>query len=305
MNIYYLENIEIDKKKWDSCITGSYNGIIYAHSWYLDIVSPGWCALIADEYKYVMPLPVKRKYGFNYIVQTLYMQQGGIFTTETINDSLIYDFIGKIPDKYKYILINFNVFTKTNRDLFKYNSGLTMHLDLIKPYKQLYSSYSANTKRNIKEALKYDCSFVKNINPLVLIKMLKQSNIKGIQKLTNQQLDTLKTLIEECRRRRVGDLYGITDKSGNIIASAFFAGTHNKTINIANISSSAGYSQKAMFLLFDSYFQSAAGSQTTFDFEGSSIPGIARFYKGFGARSIEFPILHINRLPFLVKMLKK
>ena len=49
-----LENKAIDKPKWDALIAEC--GNIYAYSWYLDIVHPGWDALVDDDYQAVMPL---------------------------------------------------------------------------------------------------------------------------------------------------------------------------------------------------------------------------------------------------------
>ena len=49
--IKYLHHSEIDKKKWDACIKESFNGMVYASSWYLDIVGFEWEALIENDMK--------------------------------------------------------------------------------------------------------------------------------------------------------------------------------------------------------------------------------------------------------------
>ena len=54
--IKYLEHEEIDLKKWDATIDASPNGMVYAKSWYLDIVSPGWEGLVNEDYNAVFPL---------------------------------------------------------------------------------------------------------------------------------------------------------------------------------------------------------------------------------------------------------
>ena len=58
----FLKHDKIDKVKWDNCISRSVNGHIYARSWYLNIVSPDWDALIEGDYEAVMPLTWKRKF---------------------------------------------------------------------------------------------------------------------------------------------------------------------------------------------------------------------------------------------------
>ena len=50
----------IDKKHWDDCISKSFNGNVYAWSWYLDIVHPKWEALVENDYERVMALPSLR-----------------------------------------------------------------------------------------------------------------------------------------------------------------------------------------------------------------------------------------------------
>ncbi len=44
--IRHLKNDEIEREKWDECIAAAFNGNVYGFSWYLDIVSPGWEALV-------------------------------------------------------------------------------------------------------------------------------------------------------------------------------------------------------------------------------------------------------------------
>jgi len=56
--------------------------------------------------------------------------------------------------------------------------------------------------------------------------------------------------------------------------------------------------------LFDHLILQFAGHGMTFDFEGSENPGIARFYKSFGAEKVHYYRLKINRLPWIIRLLK-
>jgi hypothetical protein len=60
-----------------------------------------------------------------------------------------------------------------------------------------------------------------------------------------------------------------------------------------------------MFLLIDTFIQNNSGKNLILDFEGSNIPGIARFYKGFGAMAETYYSVHQNRLPRLLRIFKK
>lgn len=69
---------EIDRERWDECIRKSFNGIIYAYSWYLDIVCPSWEALIEGDYKIVMPLSIGKN-GTALFVPTIFCSAIGCF----------------------------------------------------------------------------------------------------------------------------------------------------------------------------------------------------------------------------------
>jgi hypothetical protein len=90
-----------------------------------------------------------------------------------------------------------------------------------------------------------------------------------------------------------------------MLASVFFVKTNQTSIYLAASSNQEGIEKSAMFLLIDTFIQKNAGSSMTFDFEGSNIPGVARFYAGFGAMPKTYFSIHQNRLPKLLHILKK
>ena len=77
--IFYLEQENIDKQKWDDCIDKAGNGLIYAYSFYLDCMSKHWGALILGDYEAVMPLTWNKKYGICYLYQPFFAAHLGIF----------------------------------------------------------------------------------------------------------------------------------------------------------------------------------------------------------------------------------
>ena len=142
--IRYFRHTEIDKAKWDNCIKLSPAGIVYSTSWYLDIVSPGWEALIEDNYKAVFPLTSKSKYGFNYLFQPFFTQQGGLFIeNENTHSEQVKQFLESIPLKFKLIEINLNASNQieTFRN-YKISKRRTHHLLLDKSIEELRKNYS-------------------------------------------------------------------------------------------------------------------------------------------------------------------
>ena len=104
--IQYLTHNQINLNKWDSTIAEC--GNIYAYSWYLDIVHPGWEALVEDDYQSVMPLTGGKKFGVNYLYQPYFVQQLGVFSKSSITPEMTQAFLDAIPSKYRFAEIRLN-----------------------------------------------------------------------------------------------------------------------------------------------------------------------------------------------------
>ena len=301
MKITHLEHKEINKYKWDNCIRHSFNGIIYAFSWYLDKVCEDWEALIAGDYELVMPLTPKRKYKFNYLIQPLYTQQLGVFSTRRLKPDIIQMFLDTIPNKYKYLNINLNTFNNVETDDFITSDKITYELDLIEPYSKLARKYSSNTKRNLKKAEKNNVAVVTNISAIELLNLKKiNSAIPYDEKL----YATARRIISNAFIKHIGKVYGAYSSHNNLCAAAFFITSHNKTIYLIGASSGEGKEIGAMTAIFDQYIKDHAEKNLTLDFEGSNIESIARFFKGFGANKCTYLNLQRNNLPWYIKLLK-
>ena len=150
--IHYLKKDQISKEKWDDCVLNSFNSLVYAESWYLDIVAYGWEALVEDDYSAVMPLIWNRKAGINYLFQPFFTQQLGVFSSGLLTPDRINRFIEAIPPHFKYGEINLNSHNPLGDTKKDYTLQLNHELDLINPYNHLYNNYSDNIKRNLKKA---------------------------------------------------------------------------------------------------------------------------------------------------------
>jgi len=290
MKITHLRNDAIDRKRWDRQIDLSHNQLTYAYSWYLDVVSPGWEALVSENYDYIMPLPVKSKYKIPYLVQPILTQQLGIFSTHEINKNTVEEFIKEIP--YFSYEINLN----EHNSYSSINIYPNFILDLNQPYTQIVSSYSRNTLRNIEKAGKLNLQIKSNL-PLKDFLDFYSAVEKKHSTITRSLLEKLiKTGISV----NALTLYGIYSAQNNLIAGLCLAQSSNKLINLLPVSNTEGKAASAMFLLINKLIQENAEKEKCFDFEGSRIEGVARFYKGFGATNHPYYILKRFRPAFLI-----
>ena len=137
-------------------LADSKQDLIYAHSWYLDIVAPNWEALVEDDYVSIFPLTCRKKFGISYLFQPYFTQQLGLFSTgDEKSESKLGIFLNEIPEKFRLIEIQLNTGSSiTHADGFKINKRKTHHLDLSSSHENIRKNYSENLIRNIKKAEK-------------------------------------------------------------------------------------------------------------------------------------------------------
>lgn len=303
--IRYIKNSDIDTDKWDDCIRQSFNGIIYAYAWYLDIVHENWDALVEEDYERVMPLPVSSKLGVSYIFQPFFVQQLGVFSKPILTPGIVQDFIEKIPTKFKMIDINLNSFNTVDRKLYDTLPNKNFVLDLINKYPTLSKKYATNTKRNLKKSLKNNLSLVKGIKPESLIQLFKDNKGKALGSWGEDEYQRLNRLMYMAIYKGKGLVYGIFGEHNQLCAGAFFLKSHNRLIFLFSATNSLAKETAAMTFLIDSVIQEFSPGKLVLDFEGSNDKNLARFYRGFGAKEVEYLRLRRNTLNLFINILYK
>ncbi|MCD4664974.1 MAG: hypothetical protein K8R68_06850, partial [Bacteroidales bacterium] len=281
--IRYLNNREIDRKKWDACIKDSFNGIVYASSWYLDIVSEEWEALIENDYERVFPLIPGKKWSISYLYQPVFTQQLGVFSKSILTEDVVKNFINSIPDKFKFAEINLNILNKINSDKIKIYNWLNHELDLINSYENISKSYSTNLKRNIKKGEKSGITITQNIKPDEVIRIFRENRGKKIKKLIDEDYHKLRRLSYVGIYKGLIRIYGAFTKNNELCAGAIFLKSKNKMIFLFSGLTEEGRKTNALALLIDTFIKNHSQQHLTLDFEGSNDFNLARFYKSFGS----------------------
>lgn len=303
-NIQYIKHQHIDKRKWDRCIEESINKSVYAHSWYLDIVSPGWDALVEDEYLSVFPLTHRTKFGIRYVCQPPFTQQLGLFTRGLLTLEKTDEFLNRAISSFKLIEIALNSMNKTSCE-----KGVSMRinkvLDLIPDYATLVSGYSDNLRRNLQKAGKAKLEFKKDIDIQIIIDLFAQNRGKHVHTLGAKELYLLSLLFVAGYQRKCAFNCGVKDGNGHIIAGAVFFHLHDRLVFLFSGLNETGKHHGAMAFLIDHVIREYAGTQCIFDFEGSMDPGLARFYGSFGSVNSAYPMVNSNTLPLFVNTVLK
>jgi len=311
----YLKNHEIDYAEWDHCVHASPQGLVYALSWYLDIVSPGWEAIVLmgnGRYEQVMPLPVLRRIGIPYLQQPIACQQLGVFSRNgPVQAERLVPFMAKVLDTFRYS-VNYS-FNTDNCPLPPHDpKGITLtqclthHLDLSVGYERIYQKYTRDRRMNLKRAQRagLQMKVSDTIEPLLgMFKAHVAPKIYGgVSAHTYQVLNHLYTTLHT---KGLATLLYTHEESGEPNAGCLFVEYKNVIIYLFNAATQEARRANGRTLMIDAMLQRNAGRNCVFDFESPDETSIAQFYQSFGAQARPFYAMRFNKLPFFVKILRE
>jgi hypothetical protein len=297
--IYYIKHKDIDKSKWDSCITKSQNGSIYALSWYLDTLADSWDAIIEDDYHSVMPLPYKRKAFIHYIYTPPFTQQLGIFSKSETNSLKAGAFINKIPSAYKIVDMNLNHANQIPDNAHQFRMCNNYELKLNKKYEALFKAFSTNTKRNIKKGNQL-LHVEQTGNISSIINIFIENKGKEINNLKQNDYQKLNNLLNIAKAKQLLKSYTVKTTNDETCAGAHFLKSFNRYIFLFSGTDIVGRKNHALFVLINAFIQEHAGQQAILDFEGSDIQGLKRLYCSFGAENKPYASIRISQFPKMI-----
>ncbi len=302
--IQYLQHNEIDMQKWDDTIAQC--GNVYAYSWYLDVVHPGWGALVEDDYQVVMPLTGGKKFGVEYLYQPYFVQQLGVFSTSSVDAEKTEEFLKAIPSNYRFAEIRLN----EGNAFMESREGVEYHrnvlLDLNRDYETIKENYHQNTKRNLTKAENNNLQIVDTVIPYHVVALFRDNRGVDIEKWGDAEYNVMTHLATIAKSKGKAFILGVTEKGvGELLCAAIFMKANGRVTFLFSGLSHKGKEKQAMTYLIDQTIQRYANQPFTFDFEGSDDDNLARFYLGFGGAEVKYPSYTCNRLSALGKGLLK
>jgi len=302
--VRYLTYKEIDREKWDRCIASSLLPLPCALSWWLDIVSPNWEALVQDDYRAVMPLTQRRRYFIRYLVQPYFSQQLGIFSADVTGESVTAEFLKHIPHKFRYIHIQLNSGNICNTNGYRVKSRSNFILDLLPVYHDITTNYHRNCSRNIKIAKEAGLRTEEITDTLVFLTFIQTQLKQELKNVKSHFYTCLKDLISTSFENNSGKITGVYNNN-QLLACAWHVLYKNRFNFLVCASTPVGRENNAMYLLVDHLISQYAGSEILFDFSGSDMPGVAYFNKGFGSIMQNYYSLYKNSLPWPINKIRR
>lgn len=303
MKITYVQQPNIDKHKWDECISSAENGLVYGYSFYLDAMSKNWDALILGDYEMVMPLTWNRKYTIYYLHQPFFCAQLGIFGNN-ISAEIIKLFFQNVPSKFKYwdIYLNRNnVFPVADYPMYERTNYV---LPLQNNYEDLAKNIAQSHLRNIKRAQQQG-NLVKKDIPIEDVIALAKQQTKSFSPVTEKDYENFSMLFKLLYQRKMALTYGVYSSSMQLTASCAFFFSNQRAYYILVGNHPNGRTSGASHLMIHEFIKEHAGTNLLLDFEGSNINSLAFFYKSFGAHLEKYAGIKRNKLSAVSKLFKQ
>lgn len=321
LKVIRLKSDVIPSEAWDTFIMNSPQGGIFHLHGYASIIAPGWEALIVTEkekWMAVLPFLPTSKFGFRRSLQPRFSQFWGVcFLPESktsyeslsrkkaILDTLIPELaeiqqiIWHFSPAFEYPLPFFwNKFSLENR--------YTFQLDLSIPKESIHASMASTIRRYLRKGSSLNVE--ESTDPDILLRLLRLQQKNGHEIIGSNDKDwgTVSKLIQYLTSSGNGRMYVVKTTEGSVAAAGLFArfggigtyllGTYDPGLN----------NRSAMpTMMWHAICAEQGAGMKIFDFEGSMIPGVERFFRRMGGRPVPYLKVERNELPYLLRWINE
>lgn len=295
-------------------------GTIFMQPWWLDIVAKNrWYDIEIKkgfDLKARWPIVLKKKYGFTYIEMPVLTQKLGPWIKkegdkqETIHSnerSILLELISNLPkfDRLSYnideSIVSYLPFIWTG---FKQKSVTSYRLDKpINPDK-VWENLKSSVRRNLRRAQE-TCEITNNITTRELYDLIEITFNRKKHRL-RYSFEMLNELADKAKEENRANIIGVKNRNKELIAAQLFIHDDEVTYYLAGGFDNEKVEAGAVSLGMLEGIKLAVKYDNSFDFEGSSIEGIERFFSSFGSYPMHFHnIQKVSNRYFPISLLKE
>ncbi|RHJ84390.1 GNAT family N-acetyltransferase [Parabacteroides sp. AM08-6] len=282
---------------------------IFSRDWWLDIVcgKENWDVLSVEEKGRILATMPFYTPKHDIILMPFFTQTMGPWFAPEASDIKYTTTLGRRQEfckqfieqlhSYSFFLQNFH-YSITDWlpfywEGYKQTTRYTYLLKEIKNRDIIWANMSANIRRNIIKAQeKYHITVKKGIAVEEFLQIQAQT-FERQQIRMKEDSETLRKLIDACRKRNQGDLWGGYDEKGQLHAAVFIVWQDNSAWYLAGGGNPELRKSGAHSLVLWECIHYVSQFTDIFDFEGSMIPGVERFFREFSA--IQTPFFTITK----------
>lgn len=315
----FLPRNEIPDEEWNAFVEASPQGCIYHHTWYLDIVCPDWSAIIVgnqEHWNAIMPLPISQKMGIRYALQPQFAQYLGVLFRPQEGKQLTQwnnkkrwceAIVQHIPESVK--LFKFTFAPQFDYPLpfhwadYQLQVKYTYWLSLTPTAKEIEQGFAKSVRQAIRKAKELEFEIVETDNFTELL----QFSLKQKKYLSDHQYEKLPKLWQALKERDKGLILEVRNKENELLTGGLILKDKQRWITIfgSNLNPDNKETKAVSYMLSEAIQKAKMAGVEYFDFEGSMMEGVERFFRNFGGDPIPYLFISKNTLPRPLKWLKK
>ncbi len=298
-HIRFIHSHRIDRAKWQQCLSRCPEAHVYATAIYLDLFTHHWGALVMGDYRVVMPIPYKIKWGIRYTYTPVGIAQLGIIGQD-VDSEVENQFLKSLQRHFLFGSIHLNPsFSIANRKKWKMTEKVNYILPLHESYDQLASRYTKDAKRNLRVAQAVNPKVKDHVATAdIEVAFMQQYGQRGNTESLRDEYKRFASRLETLCEQGLAEKVAVYSESDELLAGGVFAHFGNRVYYVFGAPTIVGREYSATHVLIDAIIRKYASSNKILDFEGSSIPSVAMFYKKFAPLNEPYPLFRFQRLPW-------
>jgi hypothetical protein len=290
--IELISSLQVDANKWNITIAAN-KGLIYSRYEYLSHLCKKWDGIVVDDYRAIMPLPLNKKWGLKYYYHPAFIQRLGI--TGYVSPTEIDQIVELIKANSWIAQITYEA---DKRIIYKNEASqratnFTLNID--RPFDVVSSRLSKSFVSELKKSNRYDIKYDESDANAVIDMWFEEYSSKT--KIRKNQIEDFRKLCNTLVKE--GNCYVRTVVYDNaVIAAAILFKDEFRLYNILNSVSETGRKISANYHLYYEILKEFSGRGLLFDFEGSELPGVKKFYLKFNPSVENYYKTRLNFFPF-------
>lgn len=305
MDIRRINNIDIDESKWNQAIKEAYNSTPYGYTWYLNAVCDNWDALIINDYEVVLPLPFVTKFGFKLYTQPILSQQLGPFSKEALGENTIRLLFNNLPVSPWRLNLNLSTEITVPKTYSFLNpvKRVNQVIDLDQSMEDIELKFNRSVRRNLKAGLE-NLGPLESLNDPKEVTEFYKNILKDKVNLDREAYKRTLNLFKVAEENNMAKFYQIRHKtSGLPVCKGAVLLDDKRVINLFSTSLKTKDAKGAATLYIYLLLKKFQSEKKVFDFEGSNIPEINKFFTSFGAETTYY--YSIDKMHPLLKLIYK
>ena len=291
---------QLDFNKWDVCISRSPSADPFLLSSWLNVVNPGWSALIADDYAAVFPIFKTKKMRWSFFDLPNFIQKISIYGD--------LQFKTEITEHLKTLLAKIDYVCYTT-DECVVEDDTVKKIPRRHQILELKEGVRFPTKvwgRNIRKAEASGFTELAAVPTEVFVTALKKELIEKGNPYKKADYELLKALARQAMHAGYGFIEGVKDETGTFTCGQFYIYITGKIYLVACFIAETARQHSllhyVLYKIIDNKYKQDVSVRVHFG--GSNLPVIADFNKNFGAMDENFVLVYKNTLPFWFRIFK-